>query len=98
MSWHCSRRLKGWHAISSFLEQPISVVERWAREGMPVMREGRFVYADPAALQRWLGFQPGTKAETQIVANTSDLGRELRRSLSTLRQQKSNRHSGRDKS
>jgi hypothetical protein len=35
--------LKGWQEIAAFLGEPISVVHRWAAEGMPVHREGRFV-------------------------------------------------------
>lgn len=37
--------LKGWQQIAAFLGQPVSVVQRWANEGMPVKRKGRFVPA-----------------------------------------------------
>jgi hypothetical protein len=36
-------RLKGWNEIASFLGQPVAVAQRWARSGMPVKREGRFM-------------------------------------------------------
>jgi len=39
--------LKGWTAIAKFLGQPVTVVQRWSTEGMPVTKEGRFVHADP---------------------------------------------------
>jgi phage terminase Nu1 subunit (DNA packaging protein) len=80
--------LKGWKEISAFLEQPVSVVQRWAREGMPVKREGRWIYADRKQLRSWLGFQPGSKREAQIASNVSDLGSELQRSLSSLKTRK----------
>ena len=35
--------LKGWAQIAQFLGQPIAVAQRWARSGMPVKREGRFM-------------------------------------------------------
>jgi hypothetical protein len=35
--------LKGWQQIAAFLGEPVSVVQRWASEGMPVHKEGRFV-------------------------------------------------------
>jgi len=37
--------LKGWKEIASFLGQPVAVSQRWARSGMPMTREGRFMYA-----------------------------------------------------
>ena len=40
--------LKGWTAIAKFLSQPTSTVQRWANEGMPVTRIGRYVAASPA--------------------------------------------------
>ena len=47
--------LKGWNQIADFLGQPISVVQRWGRTGMPVKRQGRFVTAVPDELNTWLG-------------------------------------------
>src|ERR1700751_3464943 len=47
--------LKGWQQIVEFLGQPVSVAERWAREGMPVERKGRFVEASREQLGHWLG-------------------------------------------
>jgi hypothetical protein len=35
--------LKGWQQIAAFLGQPVSVAQRWAKTGMPVARQGRFV-------------------------------------------------------
>jgi len=49
------QRLIGWQQISAFLGQPISLVRRWARQGMPIKKRGRFVTATVAELDRWLG-------------------------------------------
>jgi hypothetical protein len=35
--------LKGWAAIAKFLGQPVSTLQRWATEGMPLTRIGRYV-------------------------------------------------------
>lgn len=37
--------LKGWKAIAAYLVIPPATAQRWAREGMPVRREGRFTVA-----------------------------------------------------
>jgi len=42
--------LRGWPAIAQFLAMPHSTVHRWAKEGMPVRREGRNVVASPEEL------------------------------------------------
>jgi len=42
--------LKGWAAIGKFLGQPVSTVQRWATEGMPLTRIGR---SWPPHLQSW---------------------------------------------
>ena len=46
--------LKGWAAIAKFLGQPTPTVQRWATEGMPLTRIGRYVAASPAELEGWL--------------------------------------------
>src|SRR5437016_9181049 len=54
--------LKGWTAVAKFLSQPVSTAQRWANEGMPVTRIGRYVAASPAELERWLTREAGAKA------------------------------------
>ena len=49
-----SSELRGWPAIARFLGMPNSTVHRWAKEGMPVRREGRNVVARPEELNQWL--------------------------------------------
>lgn len=77
--------LKGWAAIAKFLSQPTSTVQRWAGEGMPVKRIGRYVEASPQELERWLGREAGTKAPVHIPTSEADLVAELRRGLSEAR-------------
>ena len=79
-----SGSLKGWRQIASFLGQPLSVAQRWAKSGMPVARQGRNVYASPEQLNLWLG--PESAGEpVQIASDSTDLSSELKRGLSYVR-------------
>ncbi len=78
--------LKGWKEISSFLGEPVSVVERWATEGMPVRREGRYVETTPSELNAWLGQQSGKIVH--VATENTDLTAELKRGLSFVRREK----------
>jgi hypothetical protein len=71
--------LKGWKQIAGFLGEPASVAQRWASEGMPVMREGRAVSTTPAQLNEWLAGV--SKKPVHIVTPESDLTAELKRGL-----------------
>jgi len=77
--------LKGWVAIAKFLSQPVAVVQRWANEGMPVTRIGRYVAASPAELERWLSRQAGTKETVHIPTDDADLTADLKRGLAEAR-------------
>jgi hypothetical protein len=46
--------LKGWTAISKFMGTTPASAQTWAKQGMPVKREGRFTTVDPAEVQAWL--------------------------------------------
>lgn len=81
--------LKGWNQIAAFLGHPVAVVQRWASEGMPVRREGRFVSTTPDELNAWLGKQSGKPV--RVATESTDLAAELRRGLSFLRSQKNSR-------
>lgn len=85
-----SGSLKGWKQIVAFLAQPVAVVQRWARSGMPVEKRGRYVYSSPEVLNRWLGRSAGEPV--QIATDDTNLGAELRRGLSFVRS-----HSGKKK-
>jgi hypothetical protein len=54
--------LKGWQQIAAFLGEPPSVVQRWASDGMPVRKQGRYVETTPGELNSWLGKGSGKPA------------------------------------
>lgn len=76
--------LKGWQQIAEFLGQPTSVAGRWAHEGMPVERKGRFVYASREKLGQWLGRESAGEP-VHISTESTDLSSELKRGLSFAR-------------
>jgi hypothetical protein len=78
--------LKGWQQIAAFLGQPVSVAERWAKSGMPVARQGRFVTASGEALNKWLGRESGEPIH--VAKEEDDLSAELKRGLSFVRKQR----------
>jgi hypothetical protein len=78
-----SAPLKGWHEIADFLGEPVSVVQRWAAEGMPVRREGRFVSTSRDELNAWLGKESGKPIH--VATENTDLSAELKRGLSFIR-------------
>jgi hypothetical protein len=78
--------LKGWDQISAFLGEPPSVVQRWASEGMPVRKQGRYVETTPDELNAWLGKESGKPVHT--VTGDTDLTEELKRGLSYVRHEK----------
>lgn len=77
--------LKGWAQIAQFLGQPVAVAERWARSGMPVKREGRFMTASPEELSRYLGREAGLDVPVHIASEDMDLSADLKRALSYAR-------------
>src|SRR2546430_15507248 len=77
--------LKGWAGIARFLSQPVSTVQRWASEGMPVTRIGRYVAASPAELERWLTREAGAKKTVHIPSTDTDLLADLKRGVSEAR-------------
>jgi hypothetical protein len=78
--------LKGWHQIAAFLGQPVSVAQRWATEGMPIKRQGRYVYSSREELNRWLGRESAGQ-RVEIATEQTDFGAELKRGLSFIRKQ-----------
>lgn len=81
-----SNSLKGWRKIADFLGQPVSVAERWAKTGMPVVHQGRAVTADPRKLNEWLGREAGEPVH--VATDASDLTSELEQGLSFVRKAK----------
>ena len=78
--------LKGWKQIAAFLGHPSAVVQRWATEGMPLRREGRFVVTTPEELNAWLGKQSGKPVHA--ITESTDLSAELKRGLAFIRGEK----------
>ena len=76
-----SSDLRGWSAIAQFLGLPNSTVHRWAKEGMPVRREGRNVVANPEELNQWLQRSSGEAIGVHVVTPGSDLLKDLRASI-----------------
>ena len=77
--------LTGWAQIAQFLGQPIAVAQRWAKSGMPVKREGRFMTASPEELSRYLGREAGLDVPVHIASEEMDLSADLKRALSYAR-------------
>ena len=84
-------RLKGWTQIAKFLGQPVAVAQRWARSGMPVKREGRFMTASPEELSRYLGHEAGLEVPVHIASEDMDLSADLKRALSYARGDKTHK-------
>ncbi len=78
-------RLKGWTQIAKFLGQPVAVAQRWARSGMPVTREGRFMTASIEELSRYMGREAGLDVPVHIATEDMDLSSDLKRALSYAR-------------
>jgi hypothetical protein len=79
-------KLKGWQQIASFLGEPVSVVQRWANEGMPVHRQGRFISTTADELNSWLRRESGKPVH--VATDNTDLTAELKRGLSFVRHEK----------
>jgi hypothetical protein len=62
-----------------------SAVQRWANEGMPVTRIGRYIAASPTELERWLTREAGAKETLYIPNEQTDLIADLKRGLSEVR-------------
>jgi hypothetical protein len=67
---------------------PNSTVHRWAKEGMPIRREGRNVVANPEELNRWLQRTSGEAVGVHVVTPGSDLLKDLRASLAVQKSSK----------
>jgi len=82
-------QLHGWHEIAGFLGQPLSTAQRWAKAGMPVKREGRYVVGNREELSRWVGRESGSAQPVHVAAaGEGDLTAELRRGLTEARQRR----------
>lgn len=80
--------LKGSTAIAKCLGTSPSSAQTWAKQGMPVRREGRFTIADPAEVQAWLGQQSHMPKPAHILTNDADIAGALRDSIAAVKGKK----------
>jgi hypothetical protein len=78
--------LKGWQQISAFLGEPISVIQRWESDGMPLRKQGRYVETTADELNAWLGKE--SDKPVHVATNDTDLTAELKRGLSFVRHER----------
>ena len=77
--------LKGWTAIARYLGIPIATAHRWASEGMPVGREGRFTVADREAVSAWLGRESHMPKPAHVMTEDADIAAALKESIAAAR-------------
>ena len=77
--------LKSWKAIAAYLGIPAGTAQRWARDGMPVRREGRFTVADPTELSDWLGRESHMPGPAQVMTGKADVAGALKESIAATR-------------
>ena len=80
--------LKGWTAIAGFLGIPVATAHRWASEGMPVHREGRFTVAEREAVSAWLGRESHMPKPAHVMTADADMAAALKESIEAARKQK----------
>src|SRR5947207_14453017 len=77
--------LQGWQEIAEFLGLPVATAQRWEKSGMPVHRGGRYVYALPDELNRWVSTETASGARVHIASENEDLAADLKQALSEAR-------------
>ena len=80
--------LKGWTAIARYLGIPVATAHRWASEGMPVRREGRFTVADRDAVSAWLGRESHMPKPAHVMTEDADMATALKESIAAARKRK----------
>ncbi len=80
--------LKGWKAIGEYLGVGAASAQNWAKSGMPVRREGRFVVADTVALREWLGRESHMPGPAHVLTDDADVTAALKDSISAVRRTK----------
>ena len=75
--------LKRWRQIADYLGESFNVVKRWARDGMPVHQQGRFVTTTPEQLNVWLSQESGKPVH--VTTPETDLTSELKRAVQFAR-------------
>lgn len=80
--------LKGWTAIARYLGIPVATAHRWAGEGMPVRREGRFSLADREAVNAWMGRESHMPKPAYVMTEDADMAAALKESIEAARKRK----------
>jgi hypothetical protein len=83
-----SAELKGWTAIARYLGIPVATAHRWAREGMPVRREGRFTVAVRETVSAWLGRESHMPKPAHVMTADADMAAALKESIAAARTRK----------
>jgi phage terminase Nu1 subunit (DNA packaging protein) len=84
-------KLKTWKAIARYLGISESAAHRWAEQGMPVRKEGRFTVADREELRRWLGRESHMPEAAHIATPETDVSAALKASITAMRRSKRGR-------
>src|SRR3954464_2389152 len=80
--------LKGWKAIGEYLGIGSAAAQRWAKNGMPVRREGRYTVADVDEIRQWLGSEAHMPAPAHVANADTDVAAALKESISAVRRSK----------
>jgi hypothetical protein len=80
--------LKGWKAIAAYLGIGEATAQHWAKNGMPVRREGRYTVATPDEISRWLGKEAHMPGPAHVATAGTDMAAALKDSISAVRTQK----------
>jgi hypothetical protein len=83
--------LKGWKAIGTYLRIPPATAQRWARDGMPVRKEGRSYVANANELREWLGRESHMPGPAQILTGEVDVADALKESIAAMRRDREKR-------
>jgi hypothetical protein len=75
------QKLTGWKAIADYLAIPVATAHRWAKDGMPVHREGRFTVADAKELSAWIGRESHMPAPAHVITAGADIASALKDSI-----------------
>jgi hypothetical protein len=80
--------LKGWTAIARYLGIPVATAHRWASEGMPVRREGRYTVAGRDEVSAWLGRESHMPKPAHVMTKDADVAAALKESIAAARKRK----------
>jgi len=71
--------------LDGHVSGPVSSAQSWARDGMSVRREGRFVTAEVGEREEWLGRESHMPRPAQVVTGKGDLSEAKKESIAVMR-------------